>query len=108
MSGRAKVGFVDFVGVFVEDCSYSGKRFAAKPAPRNRAATPLRLLGQNVESRAMNTRPGETSSWCRENEASLETAATAHDRGNEGQAATNLLHDAINNGEPETAAGADR
>jgi hypothetical protein len=56
----------------------------------------------------MNAWPGETSSWFRENEASLEAAATAHDRGNERQAATNLLHDAINNGEPETAAGADR
>ena len=76
------------------------------PAPG--AATPLRLLQRNLESRAMNTRPGETSSWFRENEASLEAAATAYDRGNEGQAATNLPHDAINNGEPETAAGADR
>src|ERR1700676_4058895 len=56
----------------------------------------------------MNTRPGETSSGFRKNEASLEAAATAHDRGNEGQAATNLPHDAINNGEPKTAAGADR
>ena len=55
----------------------------------------------------MNTGPA-TSSWFRENEASLEAADTAHDRGNEGQAATNLPHDAINNGEPETAAGADR
>jgi hypothetical protein len=56
----------------------------------------------------MNARLEQTSSWLRENEASLEAAATAHDRGNERQAATNLLHDAINNGEPETAAGADR
>jgi hypothetical protein len=48
----------------------------------------------------MNTRPGETSSWFRENEASLEAAATAYDRRNEGQAATNLPHDAINNGGP--------
>jgi hypothetical protein len=56
----------------------------------------------------MNARLEQTSSWFRENEASLEAAATAHDRGNERQAATNLLHDAINNGEPETAAGADR
>ena len=55
----------------------------------------------------MNTGPA-TSSWFRENEASLEAADTAHDRGNEGQAATNLPHDAINNGKAETAAGADR
>lgn len=68
----------------------------------------LRLLGRNLESLVMNTRPGETSSWFGENEASLEAAATTHHRGNERQAATNLLHDAINNGEPETAAGADR
>ena len=88
---------------------YSGKRFATNVARApNRAATPLRLLGRNLESRAMNTRPGETSSRFRENEASLEAAATAYDSGNEGQAATNLLHDAINNGEPETAAGANR
>jgi len=37
-------------------------------------------------------------------EASLEAADTAHDRGDEGQAATKLLHDAINDGEPETTA----
>jgi hypothetical protein len=52
-------------------------------------------------------RPGETSNWFGENEASLKSADMAHDRGNEGQAAANLPHDAINNGEPETAAGAD-
>jgi hypothetical protein len=56
------------------------------------------------------TRTGrrETSSWFRENKASLEAADTAADRGNEGQAAANLPHDAINNGQPETAAGTDR
>ena len=74
--------------------------FAAKPAPRNRAATPPRA--------AMTTRTGEGSSWFRKDQASLEAAATAYDRGNERQAATNLPHDAINNREPETAAGADR
>jgi hypothetical protein len=76
--------------------------------PPNRAATPLRLLGRNLESRAMNTRPGETSSWFRENEASLEAAATAYDRGNECQAAADLLHDAVDNGEPKAATRADR
>ena len=63
---------------------------------------------RNPQSRAIDTRSGAASSRLRENEASLEAAATAYDRGNEGQAATNLPHDAINNGEPETAAGADR
>ena len=89
--------------------SYLGKRFATNVGlARNRTGTLLSLRARNLETPTMNTRPGETSSRFRENEASLEAAATAHDRGNEGQAATNLPHDAINNGKPETAAGADR
>jgi hypothetical protein len=51
---------------------------------------------------------GETSRWFRKNEASLEAADTAHDRGNEGQAAANLFHDTVDDGEPETTASADR
>ena len=47
-----------------------------------------------------NTGP-KTSSWFRENEARLEAADTAHDRGNERQAAADLLHDVVDNSEPK-------
>jgi hypothetical protein len=50
----------------------------------------------------------ETSSRFRENEARLEAAATTHDWGNECQAAADLLHDAVDNGEPKAATRADR
>ena len=55
----------------------------------------------------MNTGPA-TSSWFRENEARLEAADTAHDRGNERQAAADLLHDVVDNSEPKAATRADR
>lgn len=67
----------------------------------NKGARPAAMLESRIQG-------PKTSSRFRENEARLEAADTAHDRGNEGQAATDLPHDAINNGEPETAAGADR
>jgi hypothetical protein len=54
------------------------------------------------------TRPGETSSWFRENEASLEAADAAHDRGTKRQAAADLLHDAVDNSEHKAAIRADR
>jgi hypothetical protein len=86
----------------------SGQRFANDVAhARNRAATLLSLRAPNLETPTINTGP-EISIWFGENEASFEAADTAHDRGNEGEAATNLPHDAINNGKPETAAGPDR
>jgi hypothetical protein len=43
-----------------------------------------------------------------EDQTGLEAPSAALDRGNERQAAANLLHDTVNDGKPETTACADR
>jgi hypothetical protein len=53
-------------------------------------------------------RDPQTSGRFREDQPSLEAAATPHDRGNKHQAPANLFHDTVDNGEPKTTAGADR
>jgi len=73
----------------------------------DRVALPVAAASSPLQ-RTDPTGPGETSRWFRENEASLEAADTAHDRGNEGQAAAILFHDTVDDGEPETTASADR
>jgi len=49
-----------------------------------------------------------TSGRFREDQPRLEAADAAHDRGNERQAAADLLHHTVDDGEPETTTGADR
>ena len=49
-----------------------------------------------------------TSGRFREDQPRLETTAAAHGRGNQGQATADLLHHTVDDGEPETSAGADR
>jgi Bacterial regulatory helix-turn-helix protein, lysR family len=44
----------------------------------------------------------------RKDQTRLEAAAAAHGRGNQGQAAADLLHHTVDDGEPETSARADR
>ena len=80
------------------------------PFPCRNITSRVAVAAASLSVARKRTRTGrrETSSWFRENKASLEAADTAADRRNEGQAAANLPHDAINNGEPETAAGTDR